>query len=204
MTKINKIAELLPDGLTEDTVTKIAELVETTISEAVAAKFATLNNKVVSYIRTHMDTIKESALAELELESDVYRNAKMFESIRDFMAVELNETDEDSAITKLSVNQSQLEEENSVLVDELNKILAENTKLVSAVKILNDKYTLVESKAAELEGEVSRLEESGGKAFKSSEQAVIISENRKDPRENPDAIRATNEFITDDMLTFLE
>ena len=54
MSKFDDISTLLPEGLTEDTVTEIATLVSDVISEEVENKVKDLENKVHGFLRMKM------------------------------------------------------------------------------------------------------------------------------------------------------
>ena len=51
MNKFDDISQLLPEGLTEETVTEIASLVNDVISEEVENKVKDLENKVHGFLR---------------------------------------------------------------------------------------------------------------------------------------------------------
>lgn len=208
--KINQISELLPEGLSESSVNEIGELMEAVISEQVSEKARDLEAKVNSFIRYKIDEIKEQALRELELESEIFKNARLFEAVRDIMTLELNGDDEDRAVGQALSQQDDLHEEVSVLTDELSKVLSDNSKLEKSMKIVTDKLQLVVNENEQLVGEinllndeVSSLEETSTKPFKSSEQAVVIAENmspdvtkKADPRDG-------NEFLTPEVMKFM-
>ena len=101
MTEIKSIAELLPEGLSEETVTQIAELVDSVIKEEVNERVKLLEAKVKGFLRMEIQSIKEHALKELQEESEVYRNAQLFESIKSLMALELSEKDENNEVSLL-------------------------------------------------------------------------------------------------------
>ena len=79
MSNLKNIADILPEGLDESTVQAVFELVDSTINEQVAEKVGLLEAKVNAYLRTKVDRLKEQALAELSEESEVFRNARLFE-----------------------------------------------------------------------------------------------------------------------------
>ena len=93
MNKFDDISKLLPEGLTEETVSEIANLVGEVISEEVANKVKDLENKVHGFLRMKIDEVKDHAIAELEQENETYKNARIFESLKALMALELNGSD---------------------------------------------------------------------------------------------------------------
>ena len=55
MSKFDSISQLLPEGLTEETVSEIATLVNEVISEEVENKVKDLENKVHGFLRMKID-----------------------------------------------------------------------------------------------------------------------------------------------------
>lgn len=207
MSNLNNIAEILPEGLDESTVEAIFGLVDSTINEQVEEKIGLLEAKVNAYLRTKIDQLKEQALAELSEESEVYRNARLFESVRTLMALELTTDDEDSALSEMTNQHGELQEEFDVLTEQVNSLVLENDKLQNTVKVLNSKVSLTEQTVEELEGhksqlleEVENLEASKEEAFASSEKAVVIS--RADQELNEERTY-DNKFLTDEVMKFM-
>lgn len=205
--KLKKIAALLPEGITEDTISQIALIIE----KAVEAKAQSLNTKVVSYIRSQVDMLKEQAIKELELENPVFRDAQLFETVKSIMSIELMDEDEDNALQLMTRNQMQIEEENTVLTTEIGNTLDENTKLATVVKALTkkvgrleeEKEVLTESKT-ELEGQVDSLNESNTKPFKSSEKALVASVNGGDPRDpGAKTIRSGPDLLSESAMNLM-
>ena len=208
MSNLKNIANILPDGLDESTVQAVFELVDSTINEQVAEKVGLLEAKVNAYLRTKVDRLKEQALAELSEESEVFRNARLFESVRTLMALELNTDDEDNALSEITSQHGELQEEFDVLTNQLNALVVENEKLQGTVKVLNDKVSIQESAVEELEGhkvqlleEVENLVAARDEAFASSEQAVVVSQ--ADVEINESKTHTGNEFLTDEVMKFM-
>jgi len=198
--KLNNIVDLLPEGLSEDSVNQIATLVNDVIVEEVEVRVADLENKVKSFLRMQIDEIKEHALTELEHDSELLRNAKLFEAVRSLMAVELTEVDDDRAINTMLKEHEDISEERDVLIEELNKSLAANEDLEQLLRTLSGKMDSLEENRERLIENIDRLEESNEKPFKSSEKAVVIAENiaaQKRPA------HANNEFLTDEVMAFM-
>tara|TARA_R110002020_G_scaffold106771_4_gene248313 strand:- start:6390 stop:7028 length:639 start_codon:yes stop_codon:yes gene_type:complete len=207
MSNLNNIAEILPEGLDESTVEAIFGLVDSTINEQVEEKIGLLEAKVNAYLRTKIDQLKEQALAELSEESEVYRNARLFESVRTLMALELTTDDEDSALSEMTNQHGELQEEFDVLTDQVNSLVLENDKLQNTVRVLDNKVSITEQTVEELEGhksqlleEVENLEASKEEAFASSEKAVVIS--RADQELNEERTY-DNKFLTDEVMKFM-
>jgi peptidoglycan hydrolase CwlO-like protein len=208
MSNLKNIADILPEGLDESTVQAVFELVDSTINEQVAEKVGLLEAKVNAYLRTKVDRLKEQALAELSEESEVFRNARLFESVRTLMALELNGADEDNALSEMTSQHGELQEEFDVLTSQVNSLVVENEKLQGTIKVLNDKISISEGNVEELEGhkaqlleEVENLVAARDEAFASSEQAVVVSQ--ADIEINESKTQTGNEFLTDEVMKFM-
>jgi hypothetical protein len=207
MSNIKTIAEILPEGLDESTVEKIFKMVDSTINDQVEEKVSLLEAKVNAYLRTKVDQLKEQALTELSEENEVFRNAKLFESVRTLMSLELSDQDEDNALTEMTSNYGELQEEFDVLVGQVNKLVDENEKLQGTLKVLDSKTSISEATIAELEGdnlqlleEVENLEASKDEAFVSSEKAIVISSADRELNEER---TSDNKFLTDEVMRFM-
>tara|TARA_R100000951_G_scaffold116728_1_gene130185 strand:+ start:3227 stop:3871 length:645 start_codon:yes stop_codon:yes gene_type:complete len=208
MSNLKNIADILPEGLDESTVHTVFELVDSTINEQVAEKVGLLEAKVNAYLRTKVDRLKEQALAELSEENEVFRNARLFESVRTLMALELNSDDEESALSEISSQQGELQEEFDVLGEQVNSLAKENERLQGTIKVLNDKASLQENVVDELENhktqlleEVENLVAARDEAFVSSEQAVVVSQENFEINESK--TQTGNEFLTDEVMKFM-
>lgn len=209
MNKLSNIAEILPDGLDESTVEAIFQLVDSTINEQVSEKIGLLEAKVNAYLRTKIDQIKEQALTELSEENEVFRNARLFESVRTLMSLELNGNDEENAISEMTNQNIELQEEFEVLTEQVNALVSENEKLQNTVKVLHSKVSQTERLLEESEGnnaqlleEVENLQASFDEAFSSSEQAVVISKADEEINEER-TYNKNNEFLTDEVMKFM-
>ncbi len=182
MSNIKNIADILPEGLDESTVEQIFQLVDSTINEQVAEKIGLLEARVTAYIRTKIDDLKEQTLSELSEESEVYRNARLFESVRTLMSLELNTDDQDNALSEMTGQYGELQEEFDVLNSQLASLVEENQNLENTVRVMDKKVSIAEGTAYELETEkaqlleeVENLEAAKDDAFVSSEKAVVVS-----------------------------
>lgn len=171
--QLTAIAELLPEGLTEDAISEIASLVENCINEEVDKKVKNLSNQVYGFIRLHMDSLKEAALQELSEENEIYKNARLFENVRSLMAIELGPKDMDSAIELISEDNDKLTEDITFLTTELDKALSENSRLEAAVSLLETKYKSQNRKIKQLQEDVQN---SQNEEFESSEKAIVFTE----------------------------
>ena len=204
--EVNKIAELLPEGLSEDAVSEIAEMVSTTIHTQVEERVGLLEAKVNAFLRGKVEQLKEQAIKELTEENPIYRNARLFESVRTLMSMELTSEDENSALLAVNEDKQNLEEEVEVLTDQLNKFIVENQQLENTIKAVSKKTSLLEEALTESEEEIlastkKDLEASKVKPFKSSEKALVISESEESniKRRN----YSDNEFLTHEVMKFM-
>ena len=197
------IAELLPEGLSEAAITEIATLVNTVISEQVEEKIHELEAKVKGYIRSRVDELKDQAVRELHEEDEVVRNAALFDSVKTLMALELQQDDEDNAISDLVQEQKEFEAEVSILTDELRKSYEENEKVSTTVQALTKKVDKLEEDKGSLLEAVEILEESKDQPFKSSERAVIIAEDVDKKEANKPDAQAFNDLLTPEVMKFM-
>lgn len=196
------IAELLPEGLSEAAVSEIANLVNTVISEQVEEKTRVLEAKVKGFIRLRVDELKDQAMRELEQESEVVRNAGLFESVKTLMALELGKDDQENAISGLVQEQEDFEAEINVLTEELRKAYEQNEQMDQALRSLAKKVDRLEEEKVTLSEAVTTLEESAAKPFKSSEKAVIVTED-VDKASTPKREVSDNPFLTSEVMNIL-
>lgn len=200
--QILPIAELLPEGLSEAAVSEIANLVNTVISEQVEEKTRVLEAKVKGFIRLRVDELKDQAMRELEQESEVVRNAGLFESVKTLMALELGKDDQENAISGLVQEQEDFEAEINVLTEELRKAYEQNEQMDQALRSLAKKVDRLEEEKVTLSEAVTTLEESASKPFKSSEKAVIVTED-VDKASAPKREVSDNPFLTSEVMDIL-
>jgi len=206
MSKFDNISELLPLGLTEETVEEIAVLVSKVISEEVEDRIKNLENRVHGFLRMKIDEVKEHAMYELEQENETFKNARIFESLKALMALELNASDEDNAVSQTRKEFDEVQEENNVLVSELNLALTENSKFENTLRVLSTKVELLEDEKYTLQESVEELEESARLPFESNERAVVISEQVDvDQEEIMERVVESrgNEFLNEEMMAFM-
>lgn len=207
---VTSVAELLPEGLDENLMNSIAKLLSDKINEEVNNEVQSLTRKTLAFIRGQIDALKEQALKELELENETYRNAKMFESVRSFFAVELTGEDEMSAINALASIGEQQDNKIDVLVNEVDRLLKENTKLKSSLKVVVDKNAKLESSVTNLSEQVKVAESVGGKKEKAlSDAAVVVSEENFKKKEQPKVqeskkLKSNNPWLNEEVLKALD
>lgn len=184
MTNNDKLAKLLPEGLSDEGIEAINTLVEETVEQRVDSEMSNLNAKVSGYLRLKLDELKAQALKELEASDETYRAVKVYESLKSIVAEDIESSDTNSTV-------SMYKEENETLqskVDELNNKLAatmnENSTLEGAVTTLRE--------------DITSLSEIQKKPFKSSEKALVITNERKN--EGIISNSADNSFLTEDVI----
>jgi hypothetical protein len=195
------IAELLPEGLSEAAISEIAKLVDTVIAEQVEEKVRQLEVKVKGFMRLKVDELKEHALLELQENEQFVRNAKLFESVKTLMALELSKDDEDSVVAELVKEQEGFEAEVDVLTEELRKSFEENEKMETMLLALSSKVTKLEETKSVLENSIKSLQENIEKPFKSSERAVVITEDVDKKTEK--SFTDINDFLTPEVMKFM-
>ncbi len=200
--KMENLASLLPENLSEEALEDIANIVDTVITEQVNERVQDLEDKVYSFLRLKMDSIKEQAIRDLEAEDDTFKNAKSFEYLKSLMAIELSESDNESAVALVSQEAQEIAEENQLIIHELNEALMENAKLENTIKVYNDKLALIEEKNQTLQESVQHLEGVVEKPFKSNERALVISEE-VDSESTTVETQNDNEFLTEDVMAFM-
>ena len=201
--KIDSLASLLPENLSEEALEEIANIVDSVITEQVDERIQELEDKVQSFIRLKMDSIKEQAIRELENGDEIFKNAKSFEYLKSLMAIELSEEDNESAVALVSQEAQEIAEENQLIIHELNDALMENAKLENTLKVYNDKLALIEEQKETLQESVQHLEDVVEKPFKSNERALVISEEVDSETTQDKTHDHMNEFLTEDVMAFM-
>ena len=206
--EMKDIAKLLPEGLSEEAVSEIAEMVSTVIHEQVEDRVGLLEAKVNAFLRDKVDQLKEQAVIELTEENPIYRNARLFESVRTLMSMEINGEDENSAILAVNGENEKLEQEVEVLTNELNKFITKNQSMEKTMGALAQKTSLLEEALGESEEEKELLIKENmdmktlqDKPFKSSEKALIISESEEGSTKRTNY--KGNEFLTHEVMKFM-
>jgi len=207
MNNADNLADILPDGLSESTVEAIFKMVDSLISEQVDDRVKLLEAKVNAFLRQKIDQLKDQAIAELSEENETFRNARLFESVRTLMSLELNSEDENSVVSKAVDQQAELQEEFDVLSEQVAGLVSVNEKLENTIHLLNRKLQLAEERASELDDEktqlleeVENLQALSEESFRSSEKAVLISEADAEVSEKRTYF---NEFLTDEVMRFM-
>ena len=182
--RIEKIAELLPDGISESGLQEVLELVNSAVEDRVAEEVKILEAKVSGFLRSKIDDLKDVAQQELESQDDVLRGYRVFETIRSLVAQEVENSDVDSVVSQQQASIEELQESIEGLNSQLKNSLHENSILSDKVESLNEDNT--------------NLTESAKLPFKSSESAVVITNDTDSSRIPREA--ANNIFLTEDVI----
>lgn len=201
--KLLSIADVLPDNMSEDAVNKIATLVEEAILDEVSKRIKLLESKVKAYLISKKSEIKESALAELQEESDAFRGLSKYNELKSFMELELNAQDSTTAVGKVVKTNEALEQENAALVEEFNKVIGLAKKYKASNKVLENRIALMETTQNELNLEVQGLLESNSLEVKSSERAVIIADNTAITGKKETTSRVSNPMLTEEVIALM-
>jgi len=181
---LEQIAQLLPDGLSETGIQEILGLVESSVEARVAEEVKLMEAKVSGFLRTKIADLKEVAKKEVESDDEILRGYRMFENIRAMVAAEVEASDVDSTISQQEKEIAELQESLAAVNDQLNSSLHENSMLSGKVERLNEENV--------------QLTESAKLPFKSSESAVVITNETDSSRPSPEA--ANNIFLTEDVI----
>jgi len=189
---IDKIVEALPEGLTETGIEEVAVLLDEVVEGRVAEEVKLLEAKVKAFLRTKLDELKVTAQRELEADNKLVRAYKVFEAVKTIVAAELESEDVTSAVKTYEVENTRLQSEDVSI----------NSQLEESLKTVN----LLESKLDHRESELSQLSEAlvdeKEKAeipFKSSESAVMISNESHGTQSLP-AAALENFFLNEDVI----
>ena len=186
--KLQQIAQLLPDGFSQTGLEEVRAIVESAVEERVAAEVKLLETKVSGFLRTKIDSLKEVAREELESSDEILRGYRIYESIRAMVASETEAQDVDSTIAKHEATIDELQESVKTLNEKLGTSLQQNSMLVDKVESLNE--------------ENEQLTESAKLPFKSSESAVVITNETDSRGTSPEA--SNNIFLTEDVINLAQ
>ena len=203
--KIEDIAELLPDSITEETLLEIAEVMQDLIEQRVQEEVGGLTDKVFAYLSMKRQQIQEAAIEELHESNDVYRDAQRFRELMGFMSVEFRPEYIDSESERRLSQASELQEDNEVLARELSESLREQDRLAKTVQLLESKVANREKEVISLKESVHVLaEEKEAMLFESTEQAVVVTNNVDEEVEDEQLESIGNQFLTEEMLKLMK
>ena len=192
-TNLDKLVEALPEGLTETGIEEVASLLDEVVEERVEEEVKLIETKVKAFLRTKLDELKETARRELEAEDKMVRAYKVFEAIKAIVASELDSGDFENAV---AVHEA----ENSKLQDELSAVQEQLTESLKTVSLLESKLDHRETELSQLSEALVDEREKAEIPFKSSESAVMITNESHDTNQGlPDSARE-NFFLNEDVI----
>jgi len=182
--KNDKLATLLPDGISDDGIEAINSLVEGIVEERVTSEISDLNSKVSGYLRLKIDDLKDQARKELEDSDEVYRAKKIYESLKAIVSEDIESSDSESVVSIYKAENEKLQNTVDELNNKLTSVMTENTTLEGAVENLRE--------------DVTSLSEIQKKPFKSSEKALVITNEASNEAGVSNSVG--NSFLTEDVL----
>ena len=202
--KVKDIADLLPEGMSEELISEIAKVMQDIISERLDEEMDVLTNKVHAFLRHQMDTIQEAALDELSESHEIYRDAQALKDIKSVLAFEIDREDIDHVADQISENVSKVNHNNELLVNELADSLKENTRLERVINNLEDKMSILYENVEQLQESKTNLEEELGSNFESTERAIVITENVDEPVKDEGPVYSLgNPFLTEEVMAYM-
>jgi len=185
MTTFEQIAKLLPDTLSESGLEEIASIIEETVQERVDSEVKSLEAKVGGFMRMKLNEMKETAITELEKDNETFRAVKVYESLKSVIAEDLATSDEDAVASTYKADNEKLQETVESLNSKISSLMTENNTLEDSVVNLRE--------------DVLVLDDVSKKPFKSSEQALVITNESINETSAPTSA-VFNEFLTEDVV----
>lgn len=202
--KVKDIADLLPEGMSEELISEIAKVMQGVISERIDEEMSMLTNKVHAFLRHQMDTIQEAALDELSESHEIYRDAQALKDIKSILAFEIEREDIDPIVSKVNEKINNVQDNNDILVQELSGSIKEGLRLERIITNLEDKMTSLNEGLNQLQGDNNSLREELDSDFESTEKAIIIRENVDNNEKDANSIiQNSNPFLTDEVMAFM-
>ena len=187
MTKFEKIANLLPENLSESGLEEIQAIIEETIQERVDAEVKSLEAKVGGFMRMKLNEMKEQAVKELEKDNETFRAVKIYETLKSVIAEDISTSDEEAVASTYKADNEKLQETVDALNSKVASLMTENNTLEETVVTLRE--------------DVEVLDEVSKAPFKSSEQALVITNESKNQNESSTPTpEVLNEFLTEDVV----
>ena len=202
--KVKDIADLLPEGMSQELISEVAKVMQDVISERIDEEMNVLSTKVHGFLRHQMDTIQEAALDELSESHEIYRDAQALKDIKTVLSFEIERDDLDPIVSQVSEDVQKVESDNEVLVQELASSIKENSRLERVITNLEDKVVTLNEGVVQLQESNEALEEELNSDFESTEKAIVITENVDAPVED-DQPKFTlgNPFLTEDVMAYM-
>ena len=203
--KIKDISQLLPEGVSDQTIIEIAEIMSEQIEQRVQEEVGELTDKVFAYLSMKRQQIQEAALEELHESNDVYRDAAKFRELMGYMAIQHRPEYIDAESERRLSEASELVEDNEVLARELSESLREQDRLAKTIQLLESKVAKRDRDIQSLNESVLNLtEEKETMLFESTEQAIVLTENVDEEVEDEQLESIGNQFLTEEMLKLMK
>jgi len=196
--KIQQIIGTLTEGISEQSVEEVCSLVDEVVEERVQEQVNLLESKVSSFLRLKLDEMRHAARQEFEASDENARALKIYEAVKTLVATDIDHEDMNSALGEYEAKISELEESVGSLNESLNIAAQENVLLEGKVRTLEESNAELEEGVANLQEQRANLEEAASLPFKSSESAVVITNDpdRKVLSEQASA----NRFLSEDVI----
>ena len=191
-TNLDKLVDALPEGLTETGIEQVASLLDEVVEERVAEELKLVEAKVKAFLRTKIDDLKETAQRELEADDKFLRAHRVFEAIKTIVASELETTDFDNAVRVHESQNAKLQESLEATQNQLNEAL-------KTVGLLESKLDHQKAELSQLSEALIDEREKAEVPFKSSESAVMITNEKHDTQVLPGSARE-NFFLNEDVI----
>ena len=202
--KVKDIADLLPEGMSQELISEIAKVMQGIISERLDEEMDMLTNKVHAFLRHQMDTVQEAALEELSESHEIYRDAQALKDIKTVLAFEIDRDDLNPVVSQVSEDIQKVEKDNEVLAYELSEAIKENNRLDRVLTNYEDKMEVLTEQNNTLQDSVVNLEEEVNSDFESTEKAIIITENVDNPITDKRPVNTLgNPFLTEEVMAFM-
>ena len=196
--KIEKIIGTLTEGLSEQSVEEVCSLVDEVVNERVDEQVKLLEAKVSSFLRLKLDEMKTVARQEFEASDENAKALKIYEAVKTLVSTDINHEDMNSALGEYEAKIDELEDSVQSMNESINVAAQENVLLEGKIESLQEAYAELEGDNVSLQEHSEVLEERASLPFKSSESAVIITNNpdRKVLSEQA----ADNRFLSEDVI----
>tara|TARA_R110000824_G_scaffold20489_2_gene77145 strand:- start:509 stop:1141 length:633 start_codon:yes stop_codon:yes gene_type:complete len=202
--KVKDIADLLPEGMSQELISEIATVMQDIISERLDEEMDVLATKVHGFLRHQMDTIQEAALDELSESHEIYRDAQALKNIKSILSFEIEREDIDPIVSQVNEDINKVHDNNDILIQELSESIKDNQRLERVITNLEDKMTSLNAGYDQLQGDNNSLREELDSDFESTEKAIIIRENvDNNVKDVNSIIENSNPFLTDEVMAFM-
>jgi hypothetical protein len=201
--KLEKLSDLLPDNLTEESLNEIAALISDFINEEVTQRVKLLEAKTTAFIRGNIDLLKEQAEKELEDDNDLYQDAMQFRKLKSLLGLEDSAQldDEELEVEKQVDEQiNSLLEENQILLEQLNSVIPQLEKYKKLASKYKKANTNLEEQLTPLTEQVEELLDTR-RPFKSSEKALILAEEQI--KDESFGLERSNPFLNENVMALM-